>query len=179
MVHKALVVTFLFLIGGAFLITSSIRLGLVKGRFLRRYFWPSPISPHKNALEEKVLPEADLKTYPVKYLSSKSARSPWRIVPWDASGKLVQTQEGFSFKGKSKYGQMWDLEFDPDDSVINYQKGKLLWDGGLSWCVVEVDGEKHYFTSDLTKSSLIEDSKRTVTTDVYEQLTARYLKLDS
>ena len=120
-----------------------------------------------------------LKTsYPVKYASRRS--SLLRLVPWEARGTLSESDDGIHFEGSSPLGKRFELDFDPDETTVNYQQGRLWWDGGLSWCVIESEGEKHYFTSEAVdaekSSSSMDDGFGT--TDIYQHLTNRYIKLN-
>ncbi len=118
------------------------------------------------------------KSFNVRYAASLS--SPLRVIPWDASGTLSETEEGFHFEGSSPLGKRVELDINPDEATVNYQQGKLWWDGGLSWCVIESKGEKHYFTSEVPDSEKATQSMDGGfgTTDIYQHLTNRYIKLN-
>ncbi len=115
----------------------------------------------------------------VRYLSSMKSHSPLRLVPWDARGILTETEKGFVFRGNDVAGASVDIEFPSDEVQINYQKGSLLWDGGFSWCVIERDGEKHFFTSDVepenSKTSLDSGQEQMTATGIYQTITKRYI----
>lgn len=115
----------------------------------------------------------------VRYLSSGKSHSPLSLVPWDARGVLTETEKGFVFRGNDVAGVSVDIEFPSDEVQINYQKGNLLWDGGFSWCVIERDGEKHFFTSDVegesAKTSLDSEPERMTATGIYQTITKRYI----
>ncbi len=115
----------------------------------------------------------------VRYLSPDISHSPLRLVPWDARGVLRETERGFSFRGNDITGDFLSLEFPSDEVQINYQKGNLLWDGGFSWCVIERDGEKHFFTSDLEdtapKSERDSSQENMSATGIYQSITKRYI----
>lgn len=119
--------------------------------------------------------DADL--YPVKYVSGKHSHSLLRLVPWDASGTLIASKRCFYFTGNSALGQPLELLFDPENSLVNYQSGSKLWDGGLTWCVIEVEGEKHYFTSEVALPSKEDEFLEPHSTGaLYRTLTDRYIK---
>ena len=76
------------------------------------------------------------------------------------------------------------MNFPSDDVQINYQKGNLLWDGGFAWCVIESNGEKHYFTSDHDTSGKIGAADKSTSetlenlsaTGIYRSITKRYIQ---
>ncbi|MCB0323239.1 MAG: hypothetical protein KDD69_06675 [Bdellovibrionales bacterium] len=114
---------------------------------------------------------------PVRYLSNRNSHSLLRLLPWDATGRLHETDNGFRFVGNSVRGESVEVSFPSDQIEINYQKGNLLWDGGLSWCVIEVEGEKHYFTSGPQKNSDRTSPKEELSaTAIYQSLTNRYIR---
>ena len=115
--------------------------------------------------------------YPVKYISGKHSHSLLRLIPWDASGTISSSDEGFRFSGSSSRGQPLEMIFDAEETLVNYQQGSLLWDGGITWCVIEVNGEKHYFSSEIPAKSDEDDFTQPRSTGaLYQSLTDRYLK---
>ena len=129
-------------------------------------------------LTRRLKAKANHKIYPVKYVSERNHKL-LRWIPWDASGVLSTTEKGFHFEGSSPLGRRLEMDFNPNESTVNYQKGSLLWDGGLPWCVIEVNGEKHYFTSEVNDDSIVADEAHGVgTTQIYQALANRYIKLN-
>lgn len=154
-----------------FVLAVLVRLGL--GNYLSRILRGHRTQPLRAA-------GSRLKTYAVRY-AAESSRSLFRLIPWDASGTLTASDAGFHFEGNSPTGRKLQFDIDAQEATINYQKGTLWWDGGVSWCVIEVNGEKHYFTSEALEEgqdsrSAMEDGLKT--TDIYQQLTNRYIKLN-
>ena len=122
--------------------------------------------------------------YPVHYVSQRNSHSLLRPIPWDASGTLSSDKDGFHFEGSSLLGRQMEIDIDADQATINYQSGNLLWDAGHSWCVIEVDGEKHYFTSEIeleptfdSKSDPKEQANAN-TLGIYQALTKRYIETE-
>ena len=118
------------------------------------------------------------KTYPVHYATERGSHSFWRPIPWDATGTLSATPDALYFYGSSPFGQKLEMKFNPEESLINYQKGKFF-DGGMSWCVIESNGERHYFSSDLSDPLAfknIDPALLADTTKLYRDLTNRYIK---
>ena len=117
-----------------------------------------------------------LRNYPVRYLSQRHRNSLFNPIPWDATGTLTASDSEFHFLGSSPLGRKIEMKFDSADARINYQRGKLLWDGGHTWCVIEVNGEKHYFSADSGDlSDEIVKNPETGTTQIYRVLTNRYI----
>ncbi len=124
----------------------------------------------------------------VRYLPERKRYSLLTLTPRDFTGVLTASDNVFHFESKSDSGAKVELDFDPEESIINYQKGGSFWDHGMSWCVIESNGERHYFTSDLPSegkkhSQIISDSSRSTdsknlepTIALYQALTDRYLK---
>lgn len=116
--------------------------------------------------------------YPVRYVSERGSKTLLRLVPWDASGLLSETSYGFRFVGESADGEPLEMRFPSEEAMVNYQKGSLLWDGGVSWCIIEVNGEKHYFTSDVPEAA-DEKAIDANTTVIYRNITERYIRSNS
>lgn len=121
-------------------------------------------------------PAEEVKNFPVRYLSERNSHAFWKLLPWDASGVLSTDEEGFSFHGSSPLGRKLDMDFNFEKTKINYQKGSMFWDGGLAWCVIEADGEKHYFTSETSEYVQETAEDEAAIPFLYRQLTDRYLR---
>ena len=151
-------------------------------RMLLHPLWARMLDKSSSRIAANEEKDGKRPVYPVKYLSERNSHSLLRIVPWDASGMLSETDTGFQFVGASRGGRPLEMSFSSDEAKINYQRGNLLWDGGVSWCVIEVEGEKHYFTSDakIGDPSLTQEewqgSNEVNTTVIYRNITNRYIR---
>lgn len=115
--------------------------------------------------------------HPVKYSSEEHFKNHFRYTPWQARGILAIRPGGNTFFGIKEDGELINLSFEKNESRVTFVEPKFVRDGGLSWFVIEVNGEKHYFTYESQPN--FQDTQvvnnRLTTTGMYEALSDTYL----
>ena len=116
------------------------------------------------------------RAYPVRYSSSDHQRQFFKLIPWEAIGALVVTDEEFVFLGCSHSGDSIHYRWPRNDSFVSYIQCSKIRDGGLSWFTIEQGGERHFFNTDATMPNLNQNSStgQFSTTGLYEKITDRY-----
>ena len=88
------------------------------------------------------------RTVPVRYAAEPRFKSWLKIFPWEGTGLLVPSKGVVTFLGEKLNGTPLNVQFGPSASTLTWL-GKCPWpNGAVSWFVFDVQGEKHYFTSE-------------------------------
>ena len=87
-------------------------------------------------------------TLPVRYCSEPRFKSWFKIFPWDGTGWLVPSSGVVTFVGEKLNGTPLNLQFGHGNTSANWLGKCPFPNGSVSWFVFEVQGEKHYFTSE-------------------------------
>ncbi|PYS68779.1 MAG: hypothetical protein DMF69_19095 [Acidobacteria bacterium] len=85
---------------------------------------------------------------PVRYASEPRFKLWFKIFPWEGTGLIVPAPGCITFVGEKMNGVPLNLQFVPGQSNILWL-GKSPWpNGAVSWFAFDVQGLKHYFSSE-------------------------------
>ncbi len=104
---------------------------------------------------------------PVRYASAARFASWLKFFPWELCGVLVFHESGVAFRASFAAWRNISLDFDPATTTVEWNGRTFMRNGALSWAVVSMDGEKHYFS---TETGATVFGSRRSTRELYERL---------
>lgn len=109
--------------------------------------------------------------FPVRYCSETRFRKWLKIFPWESTGILFVGDTQVIFFCSFLSWRNLELKFNIEDSKVKWIGRKVWPNGVLSWLVIGLQGEKHYFTSET--GALIFGSKVT-TRKIYDEVSKAF-----
>jgi len=90
----------------------------------------------------------DGRAIPVRYASEPRYKLWFKIFPWEGTGLIVPAKGCVTFVGENLNGTPLNFQFVPGNATLLWL-GKSPWpNGAVSWFAFEVQGLKHYFSSE-------------------------------
>ena len=106
--------------------------------------------------------------FPVRYSSETRFRKLWKLLPWEATGILFIGDTDIFFFSRLISWKDLELKFSLKNTDVRWIGEKIWPNGFISWFVLDIQGEKHYFTSETGTTVL---GSRKSTREIYKELT--------